>query len=1129
MGRRDVDGRADIYALGVIAFELLTGRPPFVGNAASVGHGHVFERCPRLSELVPGAAALDDVVATCLAKDRDQRYQRPRDLAAALASSGNAGAARSGGAPPEAVTSQPPQVAIAQSAEAPDGEHRAVALLAARLDGSAARVTAFASTHGALVAVARGRSYLLAFPWAPSPLAGARAALEAAAAVAEAFPDTEPDTGAIVIHIAPLTVRRRRGRLRLRGPALRQSELWSAPSSGVFLTPEAAQLLDDSETEPAPGSLYRPTRIGHIELLPIEPGRATLRGRDSVLARLDAETRQSIERAEPFLATVLAGPGLGKTRLLHAMATHLRGRADIQVAYVSAASAAGSDVLPSQLVRLPLGLPPGPITLADLDAAWSAAGVEPREAGRWAAAFLLRAADESAPGVARILAAPGGFRHAAAEAIALALTAWARHHPVVLFIDDAHRADQLALDAIEMATMGDPAAPLVAIVTAGPELMELRPHWSSRAARAQTQRLEPLDEDDSRALLRDLLRPAEFVPQSVADQLSAMAGGVPLYLVELARAARRSAARAGRDAAEGYAAATREIAGRAGIPIAERLARRALDALPAPLIPLAQLCAALDPDFDAADIRGIQAAYYEIDPSSRLLHVDAAAGLLRLAELDVIAMGERGYRVRHFMLQRAIASLAPASLRRDFHAAALRHQRRSGRGSPASIARHAAASGASEAAARAYLELADQARGGHRYIDADQRYSLALEHMAEDAPDRCRAFAARGSARYRLLRFDDALGDLGRARRLAEQERDHPMCAALLLEEATVLDWCQDYDRSAEAAEAARALAERLARPELIAGAELARGRTLFRRDRVVESIEPLTRAAQADAASHDTRVIARLLLATALVLTDRLEAAEPVYAEVIDLCESSGDELHLGGALINRQALWIKRQDIPRMLGDLEASMAIGRKIGNAQLERGATYNMAIMLYWHGQLDRALQHARRSRELQRRFFGDHQAYFDELLLARILCMLGRVEARAHLDWLTERCERSSLSPSAQTLLDATHLAADALEQGATDGAAWEQLARRSSETAILDERIELLALAASALATIGQMDDAARWLSRAREDARESRIWQPSLAALEARIDPGSGKLAHDPRPTGSASGPGDHNDAPT
>ena len=80
------DQRADVYALGAVLYELLTGRPPFEGATTVDVIRHVGERTPApVSTLRPDVGAqLDGVIGRCLAKDPSARWVRADELATAL-------------------------------------------------------------------------------------------------------------------------------------------------------------------------------------------------------------------------------------------------------------------------------------------------------------------------------------------------------------------------------------------------------------------------------------------------------------------------------------------------------------------------------------------------------------------------------------------------------------------------------------------------------------------------------------------------------------------------------------------------------------------------------------------------------------------------------------------------------------------------------------------------------------------------------------------------------------------------------------------------------------------------------------------------------------------------------------
>ncbi|HEU4888354.1 MAG TPA: protein kinase, partial [Thermoanaerobaculia bacterium] len=81
-----VDGRTDIFALGICLYECLTRRKPFGGDSlTSISYKIVHEPFPPLHEINPQIPeGYEELVANCLAKDPTKRYQRARDLAMAL-------------------------------------------------------------------------------------------------------------------------------------------------------------------------------------------------------------------------------------------------------------------------------------------------------------------------------------------------------------------------------------------------------------------------------------------------------------------------------------------------------------------------------------------------------------------------------------------------------------------------------------------------------------------------------------------------------------------------------------------------------------------------------------------------------------------------------------------------------------------------------------------------------------------------------------------------------------------------------------------------------------------------------------------------------------------------------------
>ena len=85
-GAANVDARTDLYAVGCILFEMLCGRPPFVGvSSVDLMSAHLRDQPPVPSSIEPSIGPeLDALILSLLAKDPDARFQRAVDLDRAM-------------------------------------------------------------------------------------------------------------------------------------------------------------------------------------------------------------------------------------------------------------------------------------------------------------------------------------------------------------------------------------------------------------------------------------------------------------------------------------------------------------------------------------------------------------------------------------------------------------------------------------------------------------------------------------------------------------------------------------------------------------------------------------------------------------------------------------------------------------------------------------------------------------------------------------------------------------------------------------------------------------------------------------------------------------------------------------
>lgn len=208
----DVGPAADIYSLGVVAFELLVGRPPFVGTTQQILHSHAYEPPPPLEGVPDGFAA---AVQRALDKDPAKRFPTAGQFAAALRQHASEPAQTQGSTrPPEADKAVPAGTDASRITVAPPAPARSrglnrrwvLSLVVAAAIATALGVGVLLARHTSRrPATAVSRPSPAAQP-AAKPAATGAAAAPAAPAGATTMRVTAPANGASVNSVVVVSV-----------------------------------------------------------------------------------------------------------------------------------------------------------------------------------------------------------------------------------------------------------------------------------------------------------------------------------------------------------------------------------------------------------------------------------------------------------------------------------------------------------------------------------------------------------------------------------------------------------------------------------------------------------------------------------------------------------------------------------------------------------------------------------------------------------------------------------------------------------------------------------------------------------------------------------------------------------
>jgi tetratricopeptide (TPR) repeat protein len=747
-GASGVDARADVYSLGSVLFECITGKPLFTGeHFVAVLAKVLMQEVPRLGEVMTGVPPeVDDLVARMLAKNPAERppdgAALERELAAVIAD----------------VPASSRDVAARPSPSGPapslsDSEAYVASVVLAAAGGPLPRAALEAipqiamSTGASIDALADGSLFGLL-----SRRGQAQDQAAAAARLALALQAMLPGR-ACVLATGRTSVAARY----LVGEAIdRASELLRAsPAEGVRIDDVTAGLLgarfDVSDL------VLRGERDAEGAVRTVLGKAVPCVGRDREIAALEALYDECVARPDARAVLVTGSAGVGKSRLLHELVLRLRSRDAAPAVWVGRGDpmSAGSPLaILADALRRALGIRAGePLEVRRWKVRTRVSQVVRSDAERvaWFIGELLGAPFDAGESV-QIASArrdpqlmADQMRRAFEDFVCAELAA----RPVLLVLEDLQWGDSALASFVDSALRVAAGKPLMVVASGRDEVRERFPNlWAERAVREI--RLVDLATRSAAKLVRAML------PTLAAERVGTLvdlAAGNPLFLEELVRAE-----------AEGRGAST------PGSVLAMVTSR--LESLSPDLRRVLRAAAV----FGRTTWRGALESLLRMPAPALEAHVSALVEheiLVRMG--DSRFPGDEEYLFRHEIVREAAYRMLTDADRAIAHAQAGKWLERAGEQDGLVLAEHYDKGGDKERAIAQYLRATQQALDSS---DFDAAFARAERGIALGA-----AWETCGELRSRQAEIVIGHGDNERARALGE--------LALADLEPRSAAWCQ--------------------------------------------------------------------------------------------------------------------------------------------------------------------------------------------------------------------------------------------------------------------------------------------------------------------------------------------------
>ncbi len=940
-----IDGRVDMWALGVVLYELVLGEPPFgTTNAIAVLGRVLLEPVPVLrtlrNDLPPDLEAL---IEQLLEKSRDRRVQTAQELADRLdatLTTAHDSPALSG--PPAARRSSSDLQSTQQ--QQLHGERRLVALLFARVEsGEPERATRAAiERYGGRAEPLRGAwlgGFGLVRARGDELVAAARAARDAQAAGAS----VALVTGWAEVRVGGLLA----GQLIERGALL----LDEAVRGEVRVPHDAVARLDGQFVfELIAAGVYRLVReraAGSMRPPGAPPpllGRSVpVLGREKELRLLEGVYLECVDDQALRLALVIGEAGLGKSRLRYEIGARLANTPAPPRSLSFGGEPMLADVahgLFTKGLREAAGIEDGaaPEDARNALHRFVAAHVTPPELHASFLGELLRVPSIGDASTAMRAARQDPFlmRQRVRESIAAVMRRMATDAPLLVTLDDLQWCDGATIDLLAWLFEELRSAPITFLAFARPEIFDRHPVLWHGTARTEL-KLSPLSQRVSEQIVSTVLEVDEVERRAIVTR----AGGNPLFLEALIRA---------------------RADGVQELPVAVQSAMQVrLDALGDDARRLAQLASVLGATFWLEGVAAMR-------PQTQV-----AATVAELVRAEIVVerhasrfASTREYAFAHGLVRDAAYAMLIASEASELHGRAAQWLERMGESDPAVIGHHYQLGRRLEDAAKHFARAAANALAESAYESADTYATRALD-CSPPREVAIEMLLLRAEARRALGRSAEMLADARSAESMTRGDPSMEIEARSRVAQALGLLGSLD-----EAEEILRSVLEEshatLVAPRVQALLELARVDLAMGRGHEAGALldEALSFLEQAGSGFEYQRLLALRARSSAYAcIGDHGRALDAAYI-ALEACTTAGHRARGAEALTTLGRALLRVGAIEEARERLESAIAEARALRLPGVEGHAVHALGDVLAVQGDLAGAIASQERGMELGR-------------------------------------------------------------------------------------------------------------------------------------------------------------------